>query len=44
MLFVDDFVEDVVKVLDDGKYLENMYIIFFLDNGFYLGKFWLIFV
>ena len=38
LLSVDDLVEDVVIALDDGKHLENTYIIFSSDNGFHLGN------
>ena len=35
---MDDLVEEVVMALDNGKHLENTYIIFSSDNGFHLGK------
>ena len=35
---MDDLVEDVVMALDNGKHLENTYIIFSSDNGFHLGN------
>jgi len=35
---VDDLVEAVIMALDNGKHLENTYIIFSSDNGFHLGN------
>lgn len=35
---MDDLVEQVIMALDNGKHLENTYIIFSSDNGFHLGN------
>ncbi|XP_041366785.1 N-acetylglucosamine-6-sulfatase-like [Gigantopelta aegis] len=39
LLSVDDMVEDVVKMLQVKRLLENTYIFFSSDNGYHLGQF-----
>ena len=35
---MDDLVEQVSQALDEGKQLENTFVIFSSDNGYHLGK------